>query len=331
MVGIIFAIIVLLGCLIGAGLLKDKKYRSGEVTSYKGARLGIRIGGIVIALVIILLACFTQVQTGHTGIPVKFGQVQNYTMDSGLNWHSPLINVVEMDNREQRYHFELLAFSADLQEVRAKGSVNYCIDSNTAMTLYKTVGMNYQDILIVPRTQEAVKSTFGNYTAEGLIEHRSTLSDTIKDVLSGDLSKSGILVISISIEDIDFTDAFTQAVEAKQVATQNKLKAQTEQERLTMEEEQKAERAIIAANAEAEKAKIAAEADLEVTKIQADAAEYAGQKEAAKNKAISEWLTTELLDYYRILQWDGKMPIVYGGETMPLLNMGGLLEGEEGE
>ena len=98
-----------------------------------------------------------------------------------------------------------------------------------------------------------------------------------------------------------------------------------------MEEEQKAERAIIAANAEAEKAKIAAEADLEVTKIQADAAEYAGQKEAAKNKAISEWLTTELLDYYRILQWDGKMPIVYGGETMPLLNMGGLLEGEEGE
>lgn len=331
MVGIIFAVIILLGCLIGASFLKDKKYRSGEVTSYKGARMGIRIGGIVIALVIILLACFTQVQTGHTGIPVEFGQVQNYTMDSGLNWHSPLINVVEMDNREQRYHFELLAFSADLQEVQVKGSVNYCIDSNTAMTLYKTVGMNYQDILIVPRTQEAVKSTFGNYTAEGLIEHRSTLSDSIKEVLSGDLSKSGILVISISIEDIDFTDAFTQAVEAKQVATQNKLKAQTEQERLTMEEEQKAERAIIAANAEAEKAKIAAEADLEVTKIQADAAEYAGQKEAAKNKAISEWLTTELLDYYRILQWDGKMPVVYGGETMPLLNMDGLLEGEDGD
>ena len=227
-----------------------------------------------------------------------------------------------MDNREQRYHFELLAFSADLQEVQVKGSVNYCIDSTKAMTLYKTVGMNYENILIVPRTQEAVKSTFGDYTAEGLIENRSVLSENIGDVLRVDLSKSGINVISISIEDIDFTDAFTQAVEAKQVATQEKLRAQTEQERLTMEAEAKAKRDVINANAEAEKAKIAAEADLEVTKIQADAAEYAGQKEAAKNKAISEWLTPDLLYYYWVQQWDGKVPVVASDDMMPILNIG---------
>jgi regulator of protease activity HflC (stomatin/prohibitin superfamily) len=322
MFGTIFAIIILLGCLIGASFLKDKKYRSGEVLSYKGARLGIRLGGIILALIIILLSCFTQVQTGHTGIPVKFGQVQNYTMESGLNWHSPFISVVEMDNREQRYHFELLAFSADLQEVQVKGSVNYCIDSTKAMTLYKTVGVNYENILIVPRTQEAVKSTFGDYTAEGLIENRSVLSENIGAVLNADLSKSGINVISISIEDIDFTDAFTQAVEAKQVATQEKLRAQTEQERLTMEAEAKAKRDVINANAEAEKAKIAAEADLEVTKIQADAAEYAGQKEAAKNKAISEWLTPDLLYYYWVQQWDGKVPTVATDNMMPILNIG---------
>ena len=52
----------------------------------------------------------------------------------------------------------------------------------------------------------------------------------------------------------DFTDAFTNAVEAKQVAAQNKLKAQTEQEQATMEEEARAKRAIITANAEAEQA-----------------------------------------------------------------------------
>lgn len=317
MFGTILAIVVLLVGLIGAGFIKD--YDGKPI---KGARLGLRIGAVVIAAVCLLLACGTQVQTGHTGIPVKFGQVQNYTMESGLNWHSPFISVVEMDNREQRYHFELLAFSADLQEVQVKGSVNYCIDSTKAMTLYKTVGVNYENILIVPRTQEAVKSTFGDYTAEGLIENRSVLSENIDAVLSVDLSKSGINVISISIEDIDFTDAFTQAVEAKQVATQEKLRAQTEQERLTMEAEAKAKRDVINANAEAEKAKIAAEADLEVTKIQADAAEYAGQKEAAKNKAISEWLTPDLLYYYWVQQWDGKVPVVASDDMMPILNIG---------
>ena len=67
------------------------------------------------------------------------------------------------------------------------------------------------------------------------------------------------------------------------------------------------------AEAEAEVAKIQAQANLEVAKLQADATEYAGEKEAAKNKAISEELTEDLLRYYLIQQWDGKYPETYVG------------------
>ena len=112
---------------------------------------------------------------------------------------------------------------------------------------------------------------------------------------------------------MDFTDEFTSAVEKKQVAVQNKLRAQTEQEQKAMEAQQAAQRAQIDANAAAEVAKIGAQADLEVTKIQADAAEYAGQKEAAKNKAISGCLTEHLIRYYYIQQWNGKLPETYLG------------------
>lgn len=122
------------------------------------------------------------------------------------------------------------------------------------------------------------------------------------------MERYGITIISIAIEDIDFTDAFTNAVEAKQVAAQNKLTAETEQAQKTMEEQAAAERAVIAANAEAEKAIIAANADLEVVKVQAEAALYAGEKEAEMNKRISESLTGGLVDYYWIKQWDGKLP-----------------------
>ena len=122
------------------------------------------------------------------------------------------------------------------------------------------------------------------------------------------MDRYGINIVNLSVEDVDFTDAFTNAVEAKQVARQNKLAEETRQAQITMEKTAEAERQVIEANAAADVAKIQAEADLEVTKIQADAAEYAGQKEAAKNKAISESLTKELIRYYYILQWDGKLP-----------------------
>ncbi|MBO6271028.1 MAG: prohibitin family protein, partial [Clostridium sp.] len=187
-------------------------------------------------------------------------------------------------------------------------SVNYCIDQETAQELYRTVGTNYYDNVMFPRIQENTKAVFAAYSAENLIAKRDNLSDQIAEAMSKDLKRYGITIVSIAIEDIDFTDAFTNAVEAKQVAAQNKLTAQTEQEQKTMEERATAERAKIAAQADADKAIIAANADLEVVKVQAEAALYAGEKEAEMNKRISESLTGELTDYYWIKQWDGKLP-----------------------
>ena len=152
--------------------------------------------------------------------------------------------------------------------------------------------------------------------------YREQLSGEITALVMEDVADFGINVSAISVQDIDFTDAFTNAVEAKQVAAQNKLTAETEQAQLTMQAQQEAQRQVIKAEADAQQAKIAAEADLEVTKIQADAAEYAGQKEAAKNKAIAQSLTSELVRYYYIQQWDGKLPTtVLGENAMPLFEL----------
>lgn len=89
-----------------------------------------------------------------------------------------------------------------------------------------------------------------------------------------------------------------------------------------MEAEEAAKRATIEAEASAQVAIIAAQADLDVIKIQADAAEYAGQKDAAVIGQVrdilaadSENLTTEdiqnLLLYYYIQKWSGSLPETY--------------------
>jgi len=263
---------------------------------------------MILAVVIFVFSCIAVVPTGFTGILTTFGKVEERTINSGLNFVAPWQNVVTMDNRTQKVEIQTSAFSSDIQQVDLKMSVNYCIDQSTAQKLYRTIGVNYYDAVMFPRIQENVKAVFSQYTAENLIAKRESLSESIKENTANDLSSFGITIVSIAIEDIDFTDAFTNAVEAKQVAAQNKLTAQTQQEQKTMEERAAAERAKIAAQADADKAIIAANADLEVVKVQAEAALYAGEREAEMNQRISKSLTDELVSYYWIKQWNGELP-----------------------
>lgn len=276
--------------------------------------------GIILLIGIIFFAnSCSSVPAGHTGILITFGKVEDRILTEGFYWKSPFQKVIKMDNRMQKTVEEFQAFSSDIQEVDIMLAVNYSINQEIAQNLYRTVGVEYYTNIVYPRLLESTKSVFSNYTAEQLINNRENISTEIKDLVIPDVAHYGIIISDINVQDIDFTDAFTNAVEAKQVAAQNKLAAETKQAQLTMEAEQEAARQVIKANADAEQAQIAARADLEVTKIQADAAEYAGQKEAAKNKAISEWLTPDLLKYYYIQQWDGKLPIYMFGEDTGIL------------
>ena len=257
------------------------------------------------------LGVFTVVPTGHTGILTTFGRVENTTLEAGLHFKMPYQSIVVMDNRTQKEQLELMCFSSYIQEVSISYSINYQIQKSNAKEIYKAIGTDYYHVVMEPRIQEAVKSVIAKYTAESLIEQREVLSAQITEILVKELGTYNIEVVNTAIDDMDFSDAFTQAVEDKQVAQQQLLKAQTEQEQRTMEQRAEAERKEIAATAEAEIAIIQAEADKEVLKIQADAAEYAGQKDAAVNEALAKSLTDILIEYYEIQRWDGKLPEYY--------------------
>lgn len=323
MVMFILAIIFIIAGFVSTAVINA--YRKSEADTYNGKyeKLSFpRYIGLGLAAIFICISCTTIVPTGYTGILTTFGRVENTTIGAGINFKAPWQSVVKMDNRTQKVEIQTNAFSSDIQQVDLIMSLNYCIDQTTAQELYRTVGTNYYESIIYPRMLENTKAVFSQYTAENLINKRDLLSGKIVDETANDLSSYGISVVSIAIEDIDFTDAFTNAVEAKQVAAQNKLTAETEQAQKTMEEEQAAKRAIIQANADAEQSIIAANADLEVVKIQAEASLYAGEKEAEMNKRISESLTDGLVDYYWIKQWDGKLPsTVLGSDSGYMIDL----------
>lgn len=281
--------------------------------------------GSVIGLIVAIILAFSMIKTvptGYTGILTTFGKVEPNTVSAGVHVIAPWQKIVKLDNRTQKVSVETDTFSKDIQQVKVSLAVNFCIDQATAQELYKTVGVNYYESVVLPRILENVKAVVAEYSAENLVAKRGELSDEILTRLTDDAAAYGINIISISVEDIDFTDEFTDAVERKQVASQNKLAAETEQAQKTMEEQAAADRAVISAKAKAEQDVIAANAELEVTKIQAEAALYAGEKEAEMNKRIAESLTPNLVKYYYIKQWEGVLPkTVLGEDNSFMINL----------
>ena len=315
----IFALIVAFGALIYA----SRKCKHGTYPKQKAAALVVAAVCLVVGVSGIATDCITTIPTGHTGIVTTFGRVENYTFEAGVHVKAPWQQVVKMDNRIQKAIVEMSCFSSDIQEVDTNYTINYQINKANAQEIYRSIGPSYYDTIILPRIQESVKSMIAKYDAEELIESREKLSDEIKRDLTAKLAVYNVEVIDASIENLDFSDAFTNAVEAKQVAAQEKLKAEIQQEQANIEAKAAAERAVIAAEAEAEKAVLAAEAEAEAKKKAADAMAYAGEKEAEANEKIAASLSDELIKYKEIEQWDGKLPTYMGGEgSVPVLNFG---------
>lgn len=276
------------------------------------------IAAAVIVLALLLFSFFTvAVPTGNTAIVTTFGKVEDMTLEAGFHIKNPFSKIVLMDNREQKTAFKTEAFSSDIQQVDITGSINYAINKSTAMTLFKNVGTDYFSKLIQPRMLEITKGVFSRYTAENLVAKRSQLSDQIREDLSAEMKEYGINIININIENIDFTDAFTDAVEAKQVAAQKKLQAEIEQAQMTMETQQQAERRKITAEAEAAQQKIAADAEAYAVRVKAEA-------EAEANKLVSESLTQDLINFTMTKLWNGELPQIVSGEgssVIPMLNL----------
>lgn len=297
----IFGIIVLIAGGIGTAI-------AGHING-KNAALGFGITTVILVAILLGLSCMASVPTGHTGVLTTFGRVENNTLEAGMNFKAPWQNVIVMDNRVQKQSTDLICFSSDIQEVTMKYTINYQISSKDAMTIYKTIGTDYYNNIVVPNITESVKTEVAKYSAEALVGDRSSLSRAIQDNLTERLANYNIIVVSASIEDMDFTDAFTDAVEAKQVAEQNKLKAQTEAEQKIIEAEAAAEIKRVNADAEANAKKIAADAEAYEIEVKAAA-------EAAANKQLAESITNALIEYKYYETWDGKLPGVVGADTI---------------
>lgn len=297
------------------------------------------IGGIgsvvcvVLAAVVMFCSCTSTIPSGHTGILSTFGRIEEKSLPNGLNFHAPWQSVTSMSNKEQANTYNGICFSKDLQEVTYTYTSKHSLLPSATPNIYKTVGVDYYTILVRPQIDNAIKTEFGLVEAENMTELRAMLQEGVNTRVKTYCDKYGI-DINVVLDDFDFSDAYTNAIEAKQVAEQEALRDKTQQQMETERARQQADRVKIQAendaavrqiNAEAEAnaAKVKAQADFEVAQLEADAIAYKGQKEAEATKALAEAITDEVVAYEYAQNWSGELPQYMMGGTgaLPIIDI----------
>lgn len=230
----------------------------------KKASVWIISGVAALLLIVAAASAMTVVPAGHSGVVVTMGSVSERVLDEGLHFKTPFVQqVVIMNNKIQKTEVSSNSVSKDLQTISSSVAINYHITKDAAASIYQTIGEQYADTVLQPAIQEAVKAVTAQYTAEELITKRSAVGDEIGQTLSNKVSEYGILIDKFNIVNFDFSEEFNAAIEQKQVAEQNKLRAETEKEQQIIEAEAAAKQKTIAAEAEAEATLKKAEAEAE--------------------------------------------------------------------
>ena len=253
-------------------------------------------GCVAIAVLATLLGGIRIMDQTEVGVVKTFGRV-DHTISGGLNFVNPISDTVEvMDLRVHVRESSFASYTKDAQPVTASIEYQYELLPASAMDVATQFG-TYEilETKLGAVVEERAKIVFARYSAMPLLENRSTLSADVWEEVKLLEETFPVHFTSVVVKDIDFSDAFEAAVEAKMQAEQNALRAENEKREAVTRAEQARE--VAAINAEAAIATAEGEAKaLEIT------------RQALENMPDT-WVAQQYLE-----KWDGKLPQLITGD-----------------
>ncbi len=243
----------------------------------------ILFGILGLFLLITIFSSFTTVRSGEVGLKVRFGKIVDTSLSEGVNFKIPYIEkIVRVNIRVQKSELTVESSTKDLQLVNTTIAVNYRVDGKKASNLYKTVGNEYEEIILQPAIKESIKSAIAQYNAEEITTNRTAVSESCLKAIQSKVEKYGVIIEDFNLTDFSFSEEYTKAIEEKQVAEQN-----------------------------LEKAKLEAETKITKAKGESDA-----------NALLEKTLTKEILTEKFIEKWNGELPDTYAGDdVMGIFNL----------
>jgi regulator of protease activity HflC (stomatin/prohibitin superfamily) len=195
--------------------------------------------GIAVGLGIVLFNMFTVIPAGSIGVVDFLGSVSDVTLKSGVNVVNPMANIVKFSVKTQEIKEMMSVPSKEGLSVQLEMSLLFSLDQDNASKIYKTVGENYADIILIPQFRSVVRGVTAKYEARSLYTaSRDTLAKEIKYELEKLVGPRGIAIESAPLRQIILPQGLTASIEEK-------LKAEQESQRMQFilrKEEQEADR-----------------------------------------------------------------------------------------
>ena len=285
----------------------------------------------------IIGASFSFVPTGYVGVRTAYGQISDKPTSQGMNWHIPFVERIHNINcKQQEVDFGALRIWSETSERTEVYCENVVVDYqiNAEYAAWIWINVEEWDTNLVKQTSiesgiKAATKMFNDTDVTDRAKIESEAKNKIQKSLDEKYGNRIVNVVSVTIGNINFSDAYNAAIEKKAQAKLSaetaeyankqetqRIQAEAEQKRINAEADAEVER--IKVEADAENKKIKATADAESIRIKAEA-------QAEANKKIAESLTPELIEQCKIDKWDGKLPAISGDGSM-IMDVGEILK-----
>ncbi|PIR23685.1 MAG: hypothetical protein COV44_01820 [Deltaproteobacteria bacterium CG11_big_fil_rev_8_21_14_0_20_45_16] len=240
------------------------------------------IVGVVAAILIFSMSYI--VPPGHRGVLVTLGKVDENFVGEGFGFKTPFITtLIPVSIRQLTRSLKAECYSSDLQQVNVDLQILYRAPESSVVKVYQDYAGDPFDSLIAPRVNEALKEVTALQSAELIVRKREEIKSKALALAKEKLGQ--ILVIEdMVIQDISLSKELESAIEAKMVQEQEAAKAKFIQTKTQIE---------------AQTAVIRAEGEAKAIKIRGDA--------LRQNPALIQLQVVE--------KWDGKAPLVVGGNN----------------
>lgn len=267
----------------------------------KASSIVIILAGIM-AVALLGMSWYT-VNQGDRALVLRFGRVVS-TSGPGIHFKVPFMDKVQkVSVRTCKMAYKMAVYSKDIQSAEIVLSLNYALNPAMVSEIYTKIGIDYEDRVVLPQIMSKAKDVFGQYNAVEIVRSREKLTSAILTGLQEQFTQTGIVIETVQVENIDFSDEYERSVEER-------MKAEVEVTKVL----QNLEREKINADMERTKAQGQADARLAQAKAEAEAIRLVGEAQATAIKVKAEALGQNP-NYAKLIQaekWNGMLP-----QTMP--------------
>jgi len=191
------------------------------------------------------LGSCTVVRQGEVGVKRTLGKIKAQTLPEGVQGFNPLLTrIIKIPTRTMNLEVRAPLPSKEGLTVQSDISILYRVEGSYAPKIVEQIGLNYNDVVILPVFRSAVTDVSSRYFAKDMhTGRRSEIEKSIRDVMMAQLRDRGFVIESVLLKSIALPEGLTKAIEEKLAAEQDAQRMQF----VLDKERQEAQRRIIEA------------------------------------------------------------------------------------